>query len=207
MSWRLAYSLRTLLNEANAVAPGRSKRYDGTIGDRAHQQRASRHNPNQYGVVCALDLTHDPAGGLDCASLFEFLRAYPHPNLAYIIHAGKVARRSTAWRVERYTGSNPHKTHIHVAVGLGADGDPLPPYDNTDPWGLEDWRGDDMTRDQDTILRQLRLSAVAQSHENEVTRTLLKELIRAAGGNPNAAAAQEAKKTSAVAAEKVRLKL
>ena len=61
----MAKSLEVLLKQVNAQAPGRSKVSDGGIGDEEHSSRASDHNPNAAGVVQALDLTHDPAGGFD----------------------------------------------------------------------------------------------------------------------------------------------
>lgn len=203
MSWRLAKSLAVLLAEANAVAPHRSKRYDGTIGDAAHQARNSRHNPYR-GVVTALDLTHDPANGLDCADLFTFLRTFPHPNLEYIIHGGLVARRRNGWTAERYTGSNPHNSHIHVAVGHGTDGAPfvsLSEVDNTDPWGLEEWKGgDDMTPAQDRMLRECKYSTVKHSFE-------LKILAAQQAGDTTQVAALEARKIRELAALKTALKL
>lgn len=151
MAWRLAKSLSTLLAEANAAAPDRNKRNDGTIGDAAHAARASSHNPNAYGVVTALDITHDPAHGMDCGVLFEYLRTHPHPELRYIIHNRQVARRTSGWAVKVYTGSNPHTGHIHIAVGTGTDSNPLPPYDSTQSWGVAAEFGeevDDMTPDE-----------------------------------------------------------
>lgn len=140
---RMAKSLATLLVEANRVAPGRSKSYDGWIGDAAHAARASRHNPNNAGVVCALDITHDPAHGMDTHALFEYLRTHPHPDLEYVISNRRVASRSSDWTVRPYTGASAHDKHIHVAVGRGPDSEPTPPYDDTDSWGLEAWKGGD----------------------------------------------------------------
>lgn len=145
MTWRLAKSLQVLRAEVDRLAPARRKAYDGTIGDAAHAARPSAHNPNDAGVVCALDLTHDPDGGLDCESLFEHLRTHPHKDLRYIIHNRKRAARPV-WAVGKYAGDNPHKTHIHITVGTGSDSEPLPPYDDLDPW-LTDW-GNDMTPDE-----------------------------------------------------------
>ena len=70
MTWRVAESLLELREEIDAFAPDRSTEFDGTIGDEEHAGRKSDHNPsikdsNGTGVVSALDVTHDPAGGLD----------------------------------------------------------------------------------------------------------------------------------------------
>lgn len=136
MAWRLAQSLDTLRDEVNGFAPTRSKASDGTIGDPAHASRASRHNPNRYNVVTALDLTHDPAGGCDIHAIARRLVKDPHPELAYIISNAQVAKRTTGFQWVPYTGSNPHRLHAHFAVGVGPDSDPLPPYDSLLSWGV-----------------------------------------------------------------------
>jgi hypothetical protein len=136
MAWRLAKSLVQLRSEFDAAYPGRSKRSDGTIGDAAHRNRASRHNPNRYDVVCALDITHDPASGCDVHRIAREHVRDPHPELAYVISNGQVASRSRGFRWVTYTGSNPHTLHAHFAVGVGPDSDPMPPYDSTQPWGI-----------------------------------------------------------------------
>lgn len=191
-SWRLAKSLAVLREEIDDAAPRRKRTYDGTIGDQAHAERASSHNPNRYGVVTAMDITHDPAGGVDCGSLFEFLRAYPHPNLRYIIFNGRVARRTSGWVPKAYTGPNPHKTHMHIAVGTGTDSNPLPPYDNTDPWGIEEWKGEDMNEAQTRALIQEELKAYTEwggtSQEGKDAEAHLMRLKLISRGRPPAKA-------------------
>jgi Putative peptidoglycan binding domain len=135
-TWRLAASLEQLRGEINTLAPNRSKASDGTIGDTAHASRASRHNPNRAGVVCALDVTDDPEGDCPIHVIAEQLRARPHPNLAYIISNGRVAGRSSGWAWRPYTGSNKHTRHVHFAVGNGPDSAPAAPYDDTTSWGV-----------------------------------------------------------------------
>jgi hypothetical protein len=154
MTWRLAISLDTLRTEINGYAPTRSKRSDGTIGDPAHASRASRHNPNRYNVVTALDVTHDPAGGCDVHTIARGLVLDPHPELEYVISNGQVAKRRTGFRWETYTGSNQHRLHAHFAVGRGPDSDPLPPYDSTLCWGVAlaaTPEGDDMSEVLDKL--------------------------------------------------------
>jgi hypothetical protein len=136
MAWRLARSLGALRSEVDAFAPKRSKASDGTLGDPAHADRDSRHNPNRYGVVTALDLTHDPAGGCDIHAIARRLVRDPHPELAYVISNGEVAKRRTGFQWEQYYGANPHDKHAHFAVGDGPDSDPLPPYDSLLSWGV-----------------------------------------------------------------------
>jgi peptidoglycan hydrolase-like protein with peptidoglycan-binding domain len=134
--WRLAGSLIQLRTEVNAVAPNRSKASDGAIGNAAHAASRSDHNPQQDGVVCALDVTHDPANGADCHAWAERVRTSGQPCLKYVIFAGRIASvtRGLEWRA--YTGSNPHTSHMHVSVGRGGDGRSTEPYDDETSWGI-----------------------------------------------------------------------
>jgi hypothetical protein len=136
VSFRLATSLAVLRDEIDRLAPGRNKASDGTIGDDAHVHRASRHNPNDKGVVCALDITDDPGSGCPVHVIAEEVRRQPHPNLAYVISNRRIAGRSTGWKWHRYTGSNPHTRHAHFGVGVGPDSEPRPPYDDLVAWGV-----------------------------------------------------------------------
>ena len=45
-SWILVPCLVSLRSEFNKLAPGRDKASDGSIGDTAHQQESSDHNPD-----------------------------------------------------------------------------------------------------------------------------------------------------------------
>lgn len=134
MTWQLAGSLEVLRDQINTKAPHRNKDSDGTKGDKAHEGRPSRHNPNRDRVVCAMDITDDPANGCPIHDIAEQIRAHPHPDLAYIISNRRVAGRSTGWSWHRYTGPNPHARHAHFGVGEGPDGAPRPPYDDRQPW-------------------------------------------------------------------------
>lgn len=136
MAWRLARSLEQLRREVNAHAPRRSKASDGTIGDPAHASRPSRHNPNNAGVVCGIDITHDPANGCDVHAFARRHVQHPHPNLDNVISNGEIASRKTGWKWVRYTGSNEHRKHAHFGVGVGPDSEPRPPYDDQTPWGF-----------------------------------------------------------------------
>lgn len=136
MAWRLAKSLEQLRNQVNGTYPNRSKVSDGTIGNAAHAATASDHNPNSKGVVCALDLTHDPASGFDAHKLAETLITHRHPNLKYVISNSRIAGAWTGWKWQRYTGSNPHSKHIHVSVGNNSDGRSTGNYDDTSNWNI-----------------------------------------------------------------------
>lgn len=135
MSWRLANSLTTLRNQVNAACPNRSKVSDGTIGDAAHAASASDHNPNRNGVVCALDLTHDPANGFDAHALAEHLRQNRHPNLRYVISNARIAGYWNNWQWEASSG---HYQHCHISVGTHwvTDGQTYDNYDSTQAWNI-----------------------------------------------------------------------
>lgn len=134
-SWRLAKSLSTLRTQINEAYPNRSKRSDGTIGDAAHAATASDHNPNPNGVVCALDLTHDPANGFDAHALAEHLRKNRHPNLRYVISNARIAGWWTNWQWQPSVG---HTQHIHISVGNHGvgDGQTTSNYDSTQQWNI-----------------------------------------------------------------------
>lgn len=134
MAWRLAKSLVVLTAEIKAKAP-RTTVYN--IGDPAHAARASDHNPNDAGVVCAIDVM--PGGGLDLAEFAEDVRERRHPAGKYVIYQDRIASASRNWEWRDHTGE--YHTHVHVSVGVGPDGQSTGPYDNTDPWLTG---GDDM---------------------------------------------------------------
>jgi hypothetical protein len=118
--WRLAPSLVTMVNEANRLAPRRSKRSDGSIGDAAHQSRSSFHNP-WTGHVDALDLTHDPKNGWDAHARARWVVARGDTRLDHVISDRQIwSRRLPRWRA--YTGANPHTSHAHFAVRREAAG-------------------------------------------------------------------------------------
>lgn len=155
-TWRLAKSLAELLLEVNTYAPDRSKALDGTIGDAAHASRASRHNPNYWGVVTALDITHDPAHGMDVHTLARLITKNPHPNLAYVISDGEGAYRSEGWKWRTYGGAAPHDQHAHFAVGAGTDSNPQPPYDDATSWHVRELLQGEDDMDEATVRRIVR---------------------------------------------------
>jgi hypothetical protein len=121
MAWRVAKCLEVLREQINKASPSRSKASDGTIGDESHQSRDSDHNAwvkdGSMGVVTAMDITHDPAHGVDAGKLAEALRVSGDPRIKYIISNRRIANPSIAggaWRP--YTGSNPHDKHFHISV-------------------------------------------------------------------------------------------
>lgn len=129
-SWRPAKSLETLRSQINAFAPNRSKVSDGVVGDAAHAKGKSGHNPNAAGVVVAMDVTHDPANGMDCQSLADTLVASRDNRLQYLIFNGRIINSEVQpWLWRKYTGKNQHTQHIHIEVKT------TPAlYDDPRPW-------------------------------------------------------------------------
>lgn len=126
---RIAKSLDTLRSQINAAYPNRKKTSDGWIGDAAHAARRSDHNENAAGVVQALDITHDPAHGLDAGKLAETLLANRDPRIKYIISNRRISTPQWTWKA--YTGANAHTQHVHISVS----NDPAK-YDDPSPWKL-----------------------------------------------------------------------
>lgn len=148
MTWRLARSLVQLLAEVDLAAPRRSRRSDGSIGDEAHRIRPSDHNPDADGVVHAIDVTDDAAGGHEAARFADWLRRTRDPRLKYVIDEGRIFSRlpaggRQAWSWGSYSGANPHSSHSHISVAAGAPGD------DASAWG---WRPGAGGRRQEDIM-------------------------------------------------------
>lgn len=129
-SWRLAGALHRLRAEVLERWPGTTV---WTIGDADHQTRRSDHNPNQHGVVTAIDVV----GPDQARALAEHLRKTRDTRIKYVIFDRRMFSsynhvNGPAWSWRPYSGSNPHTTHVHVSVSA----DPKI-YDQTRPWGLE----------------------------------------------------------------------
>jgi hypothetical protein len=134
--------LLVLRDEINIAYPGRSKASDGTIGDAAHQAQgsASDHNPwlhlygdTSTGVVTALDITHDPAHGVDIDVLTDRLAATRDPRIKYVIANGLILSGSAGpspWVWRAYGGSDRHTSHFHLSVVADAR------CDDNRRWGI-----------------------------------------------------------------------
>ena len=117
-AWRLAPALVALRDEADELAPNRSRESDGTIGDPSHAARSSDHNPDRDGWVDALDLTHDPAGGFDAHAWADHIAARGDHRVSYLISRGRIHNpgRDKPGRWRPYPGANRHDKHLHVSV-------------------------------------------------------------------------------------------
>lgn len=154
MSWRLAKSLIRLREQVNAEWPGRDRSSDGSIGDTAHRNRKSDHNPNSAGVVTAIDIDADLAPGVNVRELVDALFASRDPRIKYIIFNGRITVASlTGWK--RYTGANAHKAHAHISVSARPS-----LYDDASDWQIRPVKAEPQPRP--TLRRGDRGEAVKQ---------------------------------------------
>ena len=101
-----------LLRQASALAPKRMKASDGLLPSAAHL-KISPNSDHNTGL--AVDLTHDPKNGIDCAEIFEKLKE--DERVSYLIFNKKIWSRKHAKSGNRpYSGSNPHTKHLHVSI-------------------------------------------------------------------------------------------
>lgn len=157
-TYRVAESLLKLRDQINDAYPNRNKGSDGTIGDEAHQAEgtSSDHNPfvkdrDGVGVVRALDITHDPANGVDTYAMADRLRASGDRRISYGISRGRIyfgaGNPNAANRLPLYTwrafDGDPHNDHMHVSVSKTQD-----VYDNDRPWVGVTPQEDDMDATQ-----------------------------------------------------------
>ena len=112
-----------VLRQATALWPKRKKASDGLLPSSAHVSQ----NPNSdHNTGLAVDLTHDPAAGVDCAVIFEKLKE--DERVEYLIFNRKIWSRAKAKQGNRpYSGSNPHTKHLHINIYADKSKD-------TSPW-------------------------------------------------------------------------
>jgi hypothetical protein len=112
-----------VLRQATAISPSRMKASDGLLPSKAHQAQ----NPNSdHNTGLAVDLTHDPARGIDCVEIFDKLK--DDKRVKYLIFKGVI------WSPIRgdkpYSGSNPHNKHLHISIKDNCGNDKSPWF----PW-------------------------------------------------------------------------
>jgi hypothetical protein len=128
--WRVAHAIRTFGDQIMALR-GHTNSYpvDGTVGDLAHSNRVSDHNPDENGIVRALDFYEHKPGFVD--EVFEVMRLARDPRVKYAIHDKRMfasydAVGGPAWQWREYTGPNGHVTHGHLSVLPTGDNDSRP---------------------------------------------------------------------------------
>lgn len=150
MSWDLVPCLVNLRSEFNALAPGRDRASDGSIGDQAHRDRTSDHNvddgPGQGSTpsedadsrpeVHAIDVDADlRKAGWSMERAVQVIvgrhRSGADDRLQNVIYNRRVWSRSWGWTERDYTGSNPHDKHAHFSSRYTAAQE-----SDTRRWGL-----------------------------------------------------------------------
>ena len=112
-----------VLRQATALRPKRKKASDGLLPSAAHMKQ----NPtSDHNTGLAVDLTHDPKNGIDCADIFQKLKS--DKRVKYLIFQGKIWSKEKAEQGDRqYTGSNSHHKHLHISINPAMAAD-------TSPW-------------------------------------------------------------------------
>lgn len=135
---RVAKSLLTLIDQVDATWPNRKKTSDGTIASSQHSsQNPTSDHEIKNGIVRALDITNDPAHGVNARAIAQALLDSRDPRISYVISNRQMARSypktgTTPWQWSPYTQSNPHTEHCHVSV---VDNPTL--YDDPRPWAIK----------------------------------------------------------------------
>lgn len=115
-----------VLKQATALRPLRKKTSDGLLPSKEHIKQ----NPNSdHNTGFAVDLTHDPIGGIDCADIFEKIKQ--DKRVKYIIFKGKIWSSDRRGEGNRpYDGANKHNKHLHISIkdGFGNDTSPWFPW-------------------------------------------------------------------------------
>jgi hypothetical protein len=143
--------LETLFDEFDELAPNRDTSTDGWIGDSAHADRSSDHNPDETGAtpdedsdnkdeVHAIDVDKDlnksGTSMEDCVqTILKRCRKNNddpdnEPRLKYIIYNRRIWE-APSWNERNYTGSNPHDKHAHFSAEYDSKYS-----EDTSPWGL-----------------------------------------------------------------------
>lgn len=123
-----------LLADASARWPNRRRGSDGICASAQHsiQNPTSSHETGD-----AVDLTHDPANGVDCGRLSREI--INDPRVSYVIFNRQIWSRSNpTWRpypTNPNRRANPHTTHMHVDLVKALRNDRSPWFGSTRPAG------------------------------------------------------------------------
>ena len=128
MTPKLCKAGQRLREQFDNTYPDRDRTSDGWIGDTRHSARLSDHNPDEQGIVRAIDIDRDLSGKAKpdlMPNLADQIRhaAKSDKRIAYIIFAGKIASPRMGWRWRKYSGINPHTKHCHISFTKKGDAD------------------------------------------------------------------------------------
>lgn len=198
-SWVLVGWAHQFRAELIAIAPNRDKASDGSVGDLAHAQGVSGHNPDDTpGVtaerqdadnipeVRAIDVDKDlRVPGLTMAMIVAYLvgrcRAGLERRLIYIIFNGVIWTASSGWQARTYTGNNPHDEHAHLSGHPDHD-------DDRRPFGLASLlpQEDDMFGEADRALLKAAVEMLTNPDGRETIGMLYKRLAVGKDDRPGA---------------------
>jgi len=147
--WVLIPCLKAFFAEFDRIAPSRDHASDGSIGDTAHQNEVSDHNPDETGRVPIHDADHlnevhaiDVDNNLRESDLtmekvVQFLlarcRSGAEKRLRYMIYNRRIWAASSGWVQKTYTGASPHTEHAHFSASYETNLEA-----STASWHLED---------------------------------------------------------------------
>jgi hypothetical protein len=128
MSPKLCKAGQQLRLQIDDSFPDRDRTSDGWIGDSRHASRPSDHNPDELGIVRAIDIDRDLSGKAkpdlmpDLADQIRYA-AKSDKRIAYIIFNGKIASSKKSWAWRPYDGVNQHRHHCHISFTKKGDAD------------------------------------------------------------------------------------
>jgi hypothetical protein len=122
----------SLLAQATELWPGRSRATDGICPSAAHT-KANPKSDHERGE--AVDLTHDPANGVDCQRIVLEMIGRRDGRVKYLIH-NRLIYNAPVFLPVPYTGKNPHTSHLHVSIKPGARNDTAPWFPNGKAGGV-----------------------------------------------------------------------
>lgn len=147
--WILVPCLVKLRSEFNEIAPGRDKTTDGSVGNEAHADSVSDHNPDETGTVPirdadsrnevhAIDVDIDlRVPGLSMEEVVQFIlkrcRSGAEQRLRYVIYNRRIWSASSDWVQKPYSGANAHTAHAHFSASYDTAREA-----STASWHLED---------------------------------------------------------------------
>ena len=111
--------------------PERDRTSDGWIGDVRHSQRTSDHNPDEQGIVRAIDIDRDLSGKAkpdlmpDLADQIRLCAKSKKDGgrISYLIFDGRIASSKKNWAWRPYDGLNRHTKHCHISFTKKGDHD------------------------------------------------------------------------------------
>jgi len=107
----------------------RDRTSDGWIGDVRHQARPSDHNPDEQGIVRAIDIDRDLSGKAkpdlmpDLADQIRLCARAGDKRISYVIFQSKISSSKKNWAWRPYSGINPHNHHCHISFTKKGDND------------------------------------------------------------------------------------